>query len=1139
MPLSLPTIKADRIMQLRKIVAICLMLCCTASIAVEAQVNAVEFGKNRIQYKKFKWKFYEGENFNTYVTQGGTELGKFVSLMAEGELADIEATMESSLREKANIFVYNSYDEYKQSNIGLGTNTQNSNGVTILPNNKMVVYFDGNHQHLKTLIRQGISQMILNNLLFGDDIGEVASNQALLDLPKWLTDGYIDYIAEPWSTKLDDDLKCEILNGDYTTFYQFAFKKPTLAGHSFWYYIAEKYKPENVTYFLYLSRIYKNLNTASQKICKKRFKALLEEFMDFQDEKYNADIRRRRNAPKGNIIADEDVSKRDFYRFQANPNPRNKSYVVCEFNKGFYSVNYYEDYEATNLLHFGIRKHEGDINPNYPILAWDVKGTKILCIYYEDGKTKMFVYDLIAKYKRNRQEIKGFDQILDANFMLDDNTLVLSATKNGHSDIYTYKIEEQKTTQITNDVYDDLNPSLVSFPNRTGIIYSSNRPSVNASLEDTVQPSRYKFNIFLVDILNTTAAKQITQLSNLKIGNATMPMQYNTNHFTFVSDENGIGNRWAGFFTTQRAGLDTLYYVGDEMLRNPSAKEMDSALLAWRKQEPDSIDYFQIYKDSTYTFPITNYQSSLIESRASGNNGQISETRREGNEKYLYKLKVNEDALYKRNVTAPPTIYMKRLIDAGKAQQGKATNYTKQKIDTTKPVVVDFFENSFANEKPDSSISKNNFEEVIKAKAKARLFNSRIKFQADNLQSGIGNNLLITRYQPYGGGFGPIKLGNGNNINFAFKAGVYDLMEDYRINGGVRLGSNFKDKDIYINYQNYRRRLDWGLSYYRSNVTNAYQFLVTPGNGVYNANLVTNIYQGNISYPFDEARRLSITMGIRRDRLTLKPSNLANNGAPDYIGLLVKDSTSYNVMGKMEFVYDNTITPAMNIWEGLRWKTYVEFIFPGADKKFVPNQELFNFGFDARHYLPIYRNCIWAVRAAADISWGSRKIIYYLGGVDGDVSPKFNNNNTPAQDQTYAFQSLAVNMRGYNQNIANGNNAFVINSEIRLPVFTTFLNKPVNNAFLRNLQLVQFLDLGTAWNGKYNGIKRPSEIYTQGNNPITVKIDAGGLGPFAGGYGFGVRSTLLGYFLKFDVAWPMKGVFVGKPIGYFALGLDF
>ena len=103
----------------------------------------------------------------------------------------------------------------------------------------------------------------------------------------------------------------------------------------------------------------------------------------------------------------------------------------------------------------------------------------------------------------------------------------------------------------------------------------------------------------------------------------------------------------------------------------------------------------------------------------------------------------------------------------------------------------------------------------------------------------------------------------------------------------------------------------------------------------------------------------------------------------------------------------------------------------------------------------------------------------------------------------------------------------------------TFINKPINSAFFRNFQLVQFIDLGTAWNGKYNGIKRPGDVISDPNSSVIVKIDAGGLGPFAGGYGFGARTTLLGYFLKFDAAWPMKGLFVGKPIYYFALGFDF
>ena len=133
-------------------------------------------------------------------------------------------------------------------------------------------------------------------------------------------------------------------------------------------------------------------------------------------------------------------------------------------------------------------------------------------------------------------------------------------------------------------------------------------------------------------------------------------------------------------------------------------------------------------------------------------------------------------------------------------------------------------------------------------------------------------------------------------------------------------------------------------------------------------------------------------------------------------------------------------------------------------------------------------------------------------------------------------------MRGYNQNIANGNNAIVINSEFRLPIFSTFFNRPVNNAFLRNFQLVQFFDFGTAWEGNLKNIERPTAYYTNAadpSNPITVKLRTGGIGPFAGGYGFGARSTLLGYFLKIDASWPMNTFFRGGSVWYFALGFDF
>ncbi|HEX2607751.1 MAG TPA: hypothetical protein VHK91_10245, partial [Flavisolibacter sp.] len=610
----------------------------------KAQVNAVEFGKNRVQYQKFNWKYYQTENFNTYFSQNGLELGKFVAQVAEQELPQLEEFVEYGLQRRANIAVYNSFDEMQQSNIGLGIDWQNTGGVTKLVNNKMMISFDGNHENLRRQIRQGIAGILVANVLFGDDLGEMAANQTLLDLPKWLTDGYIDYAAYEWSTDLDNQLKNALLSGDYNNFYQFAFAKPLLAGHAFWYYVGNKYGRNKTTYLLYLSRIYRNLNSATQKIAKKKFKDVLRDFMTEVPQQYFKDIRGRRLMPKGQLSVTEEIGKKDFIRFNANPQARSFAYAVVEFKQGKYSVVFHPNFvDRKVLLTFGTRSNEDEINPNYPLLAWDGKGTRLAVVYNEEGKTKLFVYDIVNRIKIVKQELPQFSQVQDMKYMLDANTLIFSAVKGGQTDIFTYKIDKQTVEQITNDVYDDLDASFVAFPGKTGIIFSSNRPSGDAANSDTATTSRH-YNIFLIDNWNKSEYKQISQLTNVKFGNARFPSQYNTSHFTFVSDENGINNRYAGFFRSERAGLDTLVFIGDEVLRNPALKEVDSLLKEWDKADIDSVGYVSLTTDSSYVFPLTNYQSGLLETRTAGDNSLVSDITRQGNYKFLYRLKVDETA---------------------------------------------------------------------------------------------------------------------------------------------------------------------------------------------------------------------------------------------------------------------------------------------------------------------------------------------------------------------------------------------------------------------------------------------------------------------------------------------------------------
>jgi hypothetical protein len=397
-----------------------------------------------------------------------------------------------------------------------------------------------------------------------------------------------------------------------------------------------------------------------------------------------------------------------------------------------------------------------------------------------------------------------------------------------------------------------------------------------------------------------------------------------------------------------------------------------------------------------------------------------------------------------------------------------------------------------------------------------------------------------------------------------FKASVFDLFEDIRFTGALRLpffsggggtdpvsqqgnvfypssASFFDGSSEYFARVDYlKKRVDFSLIYYRETEVGQEQVVTGAPADYYNAKSFSNLYQAVFKYPFDKVRSLRLSIGVRRDKIVLQPVGAIPTDtnalkAPDI------NAGTYALL-HLEYVYDNTILKATNIWNGLRYKFYMDFNNQVNAPPTGEGRKMFNFGFDARNYYPIFRNLIWAVRAAGDFSWGNQKVIYYLGGTDGWLFPKADQLPQPAPDSYYAFQSLAVNLRGFDQNVANGNNDVVINSELRLPVFTTLFNKPINNAFLRNFQVIQFFDLGTAWNGAYNKIGRPTITYqdqTNPSNPVTVLVKAGGIGPFAGSYGFGVRSTLLGYFLRLDLGWQMNSFFGKNKVLAFSMGVDF
>ena len=255
-----------------------------------------------------------------------------------------------------------------------------------------------------------------------------------------------------------------------------------------------------------------------------------------------------------------------------------------------------------------------------------------------------------------------------------------------------------------------------------------------------------------------------------------------------------------------------------------------------------------------------------------------------------------------------------------------------------------------------------------------------------------------------------------------------------------------------------------------------------------------------------------------------------------------------------------------NIYYGTKFKIFGEYYQEVGDGSFFSTSTNINnngevkglgdgvngnmqvVGLDFRHSQKISREIVWVNRFAASSSFGYEKLVYYLGSLD-DWIPIGQAQFINADDvkPIYRYHALAANMRGFPQNVRRGTNFAVINSEVRFPVFKYLIKRPIRSKFVKNFQVIAFTDVGAAWSGLdpwskensidetkyYDGTKNSAGEYS-----ITVTVSKK-IDPIVAGYGFGVRTTFLGYFMRLDWAWGIEdGYTKDKPIIYLSLSLD-
>jgi hypothetical protein len=537
-----------------------------------------------------------------------------------------------------------------------------------------------------------------------------------------------------------------------------------------------------------------------------------------------------------------------------------------------------------------------------------------------------------------------------------------------------------------------------------------------------------------------------------------------------------------------------------------SLAQVDSTILA--------IDTAIHYRYLLKTAPLYAMPSGFHEFTAGRNQKVYAMTIRQGQQTFLTKL---------QSIPATDSVIFRKPYSERNDKNDKQPINQPPKSFHDSVISIDHY--VFEIEKPDfASRYPKRHERMQKKKVempnKYRIYPTT--FYIQKLGSQVDFNYIQQAYQPFTGG----AVYPNPGISGFLKLGAYDLFEDYKITAGLKFSADLSANEYIISVEHLKKRWNKHLTFYRQSLKKD----VEGGKLTSHSNQL----HSDLAYPFNEVQRVTFTLGGRTDRIVPLATNRQS--------LIAETEDRWWAQAKVAYVYDNTLKLTENIYQGLRAKLFLE------THQQINNlgKALYVTGMDVRYYLPLHRELIWATRLAYSSSWGNQRLVYYLGGVDNWIN--FSNRTPmfiplqeiPVSDKVdYQFQALATNMRGFSQNIRNGSSFAVLNTEIRWPIFRYFIQRPINSSIINHFQWVGFFDIGTAWSGLHpwdsDNAYDEREVV---RGPITLRVDTE-RSPFVAGYGSGVRTKLLGYFMRFDYAWGYENGEIMPGIFYFSLSLDF
>ena len=402
------------------------------------------FGKNKVQYRGFKWSILQSEYFDVYYYEGEEFLAERAALLADASYDTLSRYFSHSLSTRVPIMIYRSNNEFQQTNVTLELLGEGVGGFTELYKNRVVLPFTGSYEELRHVTMHELTHVFNFDMLYGGLLQSVFARQYAYSLPLWLLEGLTEYASEHWDAEADMVVRDAVITGYYFNLYQnvngyLAYKQ----GQSVIRYIAERYGREKLSDILQTISTSRNLDKALVASIGVDTYGLNEAWVDHVKKMYWPEIAARAD-PEDIAFRLTDHRKSDaFTNTMPAISPDGQKIVFLSDGSGYDDVYLMSALDGKIIRKLIKGQRTQDFESFHTLrssFGWSPDGKRIILVSKSKDSDRIYIID--AEKGKVLEKIRpDFDQIYRPAFSPDGRAISFLGTDGGRPGIFLLDLE--------------------------------------------------------------------------------------------------------------------------------------------------------------------------------------------------------------------------------------------------------------------------------------------------------------------------------------------------------------------------------------------------------------------------------------------------------------------------------------------------------------------------------------------------------------------------------------------------------------------------------------------------------------------------------------------------------------------------